>query len=226
MHEQNAAHSAPGEAYVEHATTIPPAPATPVVPMTQPVEPVAAYVPPAPTHSGAQRNTRLSRLLLRRTLRGLGAAGRALRPYALTLSVLVVSLAVIGWLSTLLMMPEGNAPSFARAESIPPAPAVESFLRGQQSYDGALMWDSFSEQLKAQLLSQGDSKPTWETRAQMEQRAGQKYMGYDYIGGVSLEGGSAMYFYLVDVESPRPDRSGPTSYVFTVDPDGKIIDIE
>jgi hypothetical protein len=222
MQEQSSLHGAPAEAYLEHATTIPPAPHAHI---PQPAEPVAPAAQ-APAYSRTQRSVRWWRLLLIRIIRGFGAFGRALRPHALTLAILVISLGVIGWLSALLWMPSGDMPSFSRADSIPPAVAVENFLRGQQNFDGAQMWDSLSEAVKAQLLSRGDSKPTWETRAQMEKRSGQKYGNFQYIGGVGLPDGGSMYFYLVDVESPRPDRGGPTSYVFTVDADGKIVNIE
>jgi hypothetical protein len=169
----------------------------------------------------------MSRLLLRRSLRGAVVTGRALRPYALTLTVAVVLLSVIGWMAASMFLPSGDpAQNFTRVASIPPAPAVENFIKGQQNFDGAMMWDSLSEQVKAQRLAQGDSKLTWQTRAEMDKRSGQKYRKYDYVGGVELQNGSSMFFYLVDVESPRPDRGGPTSYVFTVDQDGKILSIE
>lgn len=223
MYEPNLLHTS-GDQLVERATTIPTAPTLPAA--QQVPQPVVIPNGPSQTYSTARRTTSMTRLLLIRLLRTLGVIGRALWPYRLTLGVSLVFLAIIGVMGAMMIPTTSAQPNFARSASIPPAPSVENFIKGQQSYDGSMMWDSLSEQVKAQMLSRGYTKATWQARADMEKRAGQIYRKYDYIGGVSLQNGGGMYFYLVDVESPQPERNGPTSYVFTVDEDGKILNIE
>jgi len=226
MQESNVLQAAANEPLVDYATTIPTAPTLPASQDSRETIALPVASPRSATRGRvARRIIRLSRLLLIRALRGLVPVGRALWPYRLTLGVSAVLLAIIAWMALLLWMPPPDAPAFTRVASIPPAPAVERFIKGQQTYDGELMWESLSEEAKAQLLSRGDSKATWQARAEMDKRIGQIYRKYDYVGGVKLQHGG-IFFYLVDVVSPQPERNGPTSYVFTVDEDGKILSVE
>jgi hypothetical protein len=170
----------------------------------------------------------MMRLLLRRTLYLAVRMGRGLWPHRLTIALVLPLLALIGVMASAMFWDRvaTAGPAFSRADSIPPGSEVEKFLDGQRTYNAEKMWDSFSAEFKASLLDRGASMDTLKAQAQNEKLAGQSYPKTIYIGGVSLNDGGAIYFYLVDVKSPRADRNGPTSYVFTVDDKGKIARIE
>lgn len=52
---------------------------------------------------------------------------------------------------------------------------------------------------------------------------GLTYNRYDYIGGIPLDDGGAMYFYAVQVS--LQSQSAKVPMVITANPDGKIINI-
>lgn len=175
---------------------------------------------------------RLARLLLRRILYAGVMVWRVLRPRLLTVAIVGVLLCIIAIQSVMLLAQQssraGDAAGLNRAAAtIPPPPAVETFLRGQREYDADLMWGTFSDSLKAALSDRGFSKSTWQNQADRERQMGVRYVGYEYIAGLELhESRESVFFYLVDREIPSTDRAGATSYVFFVDQDGKISRIE
>ncbi|MFO7168072.1 MAG: hypothetical protein DIU80_008585, partial [Chloroflexota bacterium] len=113
--------------------------------------------------------------MLRRFLYGVVLVARALRPFAGAVIVGTISLVVIGWLSWQLWGPKPGGPSFERAESIPPAPAVQNYLQGRKSFDAELMWDSFSTSFQMAQLSQGASKAMLQSQANTEKLMGLQY---------------------------------------------------
>lgn len=190
----------------------------PVYPLTQPY--------------GAPPNLflRFLRLLLRRMLYGGVIAGRALRPYALSIVIVIVLIGIILFEAFLLVAPRlfqpNNQPVDTRVALLLPSSAIEDFLAAQRTYDAEKMWDTFSPRYQATLLDRGSSKATLAVQEENERSIGQKYLRYDYIGGLELNDGRKKFFYVITVESPRADMNGPISYIFTVDPDGKIVRIE
>lgn len=135
---------------------------------------------------------------------------------------------LIGLLSLLLVVPRlvsGRAePADGRVAAMPPAPAVEDFLRGQQTYDADLMWDSFSPQLRESLEGREITRDALAERVESERQAGRRYSDFKYIGGLALGNRQTMYFYAVDIASPQ--EQGTVSFVFTVGGDGKIVSVE
>jgi hypothetical protein len=182
------------------------------------------YYPPAPPVkiSVWTRFWRMNRLLLRRLLRGSMVVGRVLRPYAATLIVAIVLLGVIGWMSYLLWGPKAGVPSFQRANAIPPAGAIETFMQGQQSFNADMMWDAYSTDYQATQLASGASKATLQAMTTARHNQGFQYVHYDYIGGVAVGAGS-MYFYSVDLTVQNQHHYIPI--IFQTDADGKIVDI-
>src|SRR5262245_35561041 len=75
-------------------------PSQPAYPVPQP------YYAPAPKVGRFGRFRRLMRLLLRRSLYGSVVFGRAIRPYAGFVVVIIALLGVIGWMSYLLWGPK------------------------------------------------------------------------------------------------------------------------
>jgi hypothetical protein len=191
----------------------------PVYPAPQPPY---YYAPPAKP-SRWMRFRRLCRLMLRRLLYGGTIIGRFLRPYAGFVIVIIAMLGVIGWMSYMLWAPKAAPAAFKRAESLPPAAAVETFIKGQQDFNADMMWDAYSTDYQANQLAAGASKATLQAQASSQRSAGLKFDHYDYIGGVTLDNGS-MYFYSVDLSLQNQHARFPI--IFKADQDGKIIGID
>lgn len=201
-----------------------PAGAGPVAyPPAYPAQQTPYYAPPMPAGRWV-RFRRLSRLMLRRLLRGSMVVGRVLRPYAATLVVAIVLLGVIGWMSYMLWGPKAAPAAFQRADSIPPATAVETYIKGQQDYNADMMWDAYSTDYQTTQLANGASKATLQAQASGMRSAGLQFVRSDYIGGVQLDGGGSMYFYTIDLA--KAQQHGRFSYVFTADAHGKIVDVD
>jgi hypothetical protein len=181
------------------------------------------YAPPVKAGRWV-RFRRLCRLILRRMWYGAALGGRMLRPYAGFVIVILALLGVIGWMSYLLWAPKAAPAAFERVESLPPAPAVETYIKGQQDYDADKMWDAYSTDYQASQLANGASKATLQAQASNMRDAGLQFVHSDYIGGVQLDNGRSMYFYTIDLT--RADQHGRFPYVFTADADGKIIDVD
>src|SRR5215212_1077122 len=157
------------------------------------------YAPAPPVRAGRwTRTRRLGRLLLRRSWYGAMVLGRILRPYAAFVVVVIALLGVIGWMSYLLWAPKAAPAAFQRVDSLPPAPAVETYIKGQQDFNADMMWDAYSTDYQANQLANGASKATLQAQASSQRSAGLQFVHYDYIGGVTLDNGS-MYFYSVDL---------------------------
>lgn len=210
---------APGD--VRPGAYMPPPPPSATTPgVAQP----AQQLPPLQT--GHLR--RIVRLLLRRVFYGGEVAGRLLRPHIGWLIAVAVLVGIIIFQSFLLVVPRLIAATSGdtRAELLPPSAAVVTFLEGQASYDADLMWESFSPDLQDALVSRGGSKEALAAQAESERLAGQRYRKFEYIGGVPLDGDHRLYFYVVDIESPSPERDGRFSFIFTVDREGKILNLK
>jgi hypothetical protein len=169
------------------------------------------------------RFRRLARLILRRLLYVALVVGRFLRPYAAFVVVVLALLGVIGWMSYLLWAPKAAPAAFERADSLPPAAAVETFIKGQQDFNADMMWDAYSTDYQANQLASGASKATLQAQASSQRSAGLQFDHYDYIGGVTLDNGS-MYFYSVDLSLQNQHARFPI--IFKADQDGKIIGID
>jgi hypothetical protein len=191
----------------------------PVYPAQQP----PYYAPPIPAGRWV-RFRRLCRLMLRRLWYGRVVVGRALRPFAATLVVAIVLLGVIGWMSYLLWAPKVAPAAFQRADSLPPSPAVETFIKGQQDYNADMMWDAYSTSYQASQLANGASKATLQALANRVRTQGIQFVHSDYIGGVQIEDGGSTYFYSLDLAQGQQHRRFP--YIFTADADGKIVDVD
>ncbi len=188
----------------------------------------------APTPSIAQPSAfelaqRVSLLLLLRGRRLIGRGWLAVAPQFGWIALTGILLLVIAVLGLTVALPQvvaspGNDRSDLRVAAIPPAPAVLAFLRGQATFDADLMWEALSPELRTKLEAQAMNHETMAEQIERERRAGQRYHDYQYIGGLQIDNSRSMYFYVVEVSSS--EASDMVSYVFTVDRNGKIINIE
>jgi hypothetical protein len=181
------------------------------------------YTPPPVKVGRWSRTRRTGRLLLRRLWYGSAVVGRLARPYATFIVIMIALLGVIGWMSYLLWGPRSAPAVFERAESLPPAAAVETYIQGQQNFNADMMWDAYSTDYQANQLANGASKATLQAQASSQRTAGLQFVHYDYIGGVTLDNGS-MYFYSVDLSLQNQRARFPI--IFKADQDGKIIGID
>lgn len=198
-----------------------------------PGSPESGYVLPAQYtvgHARAPRRAgpltifaRTLRLILRRVLYVLVILLRPLRPYAGFVVVIAALLGVVAWMGYQQLAPGASAPADPRVPVMLPAPSVQNFIKGQQTYDAELMWEAFSTSYQATQLQRGASKATLQEQADRERSAGLRYVNYAYVGGVPLDNGGSMYFYAVDLELRGQREKMPV--VFTVDSDNKLINV-
>ena len=195
---------------------------TPAVLPAQPVpNPIA---PPAQRSGRFLVFRRLIRLLFRRWLYAMTVLFRLMRPVIGYVAVIVALLGVIGWMAIQLWWPAGDAPRDVRVAALAPTSAIESFLQGQQTYNAELMWQAYSADYQAAQLDRGATKAVLQAQADSQRRGGLQYVRADYIGGVKLEDGKSMYFYTVDLA--LASQHGKVPYIFTADPEGKILNID
>lgn len=186
----------------------------------QPPQHVATPTPSA--QPGRIRIIRTSaRLMLRRLLYGSVLLGRALKPFAALLALIVVLLGVITWMSFQLWWPR-TAAQDTRIQALSPAPAVGNYIKGMQSYDADLVWSAYSTNFQVGQLEKGASKDTLQTALDRLRTTGLKFAQADYVGGVPIDGGN-MYFYAVQLESQGESERIPM--IFRVDGDGRITSV-
>jgi hypothetical protein len=186
-------------------------------------QPASALAEPA---SRLDTLERLLRLLLRRLLYGLVVLGELIKPRIASIIIIAVLLGVIGFETLALVAPLfTRASADSRVALIEPNPAVVSFLQGQRDFDADKMWESFSADLQASLIDQDITKDALAQQLESERSAGQRYRGFEYVGGVNTASNQQMFFYVVDIDSPAPERNGKFSFVFIVDGSGKIVGI-
>jgi len=189
--------------------------------------PLGAYAP-APAPSALDVGARVVRLLVHRAFWYAEQLWLLARPHLGWLILTTFLLGVIAVLSLLLALPRlaREQPADIRVSWLQPAPAVVDFLRGQQTYDADLMWNSFSANFQESLQARDFTRETLAEQMEQERRNGQRYRKFEYIGGIRLPDNQAMYFYVVEVSVPQSARTRSISFVFTVDRDGKIVAIE
>jgi len=167
---------------------------------------------------------RAIRLMFRRWLYAMTLLFRWMRPVAGFVAVILVLLGVMGWMAAQLWLPSAGTQRDVRVAPLQPPGAVEAFLQGQQTYNAELMWEAYSPHYQAAQLQRGASKDMLQAQADSQRRRGLQYVHSDYIGGVKLDDGRSMYFYTVDLTLESQHATLP--YIFTADPQGKIVEID
>jgi hypothetical protein len=166
----------------------------------------------------------MARLIRRVLHRFIRSAVRA-RIVVAALLVLVVA----GGISAAIMSGGGLVSGFAGPSlSLPVgqhAPdATENFLKGQQTANADLVWNSFSDDVLSRMRAQGATKSDYQRRLEAGLQSGAKLEQLNYIGGQSLPDGTSMHFYVVAQRS-GPNRGDAVDYVpytFILNRVGKI----
>ena len=109
----------------------------------------------------------------------------------------------------------------------PPAASVDSYLSGLTTFDADQMWNSFSGEYLAGMENRGGSKDLLQQNLDEAQRRGATYDEINYIGSFNLNNGYQYFFYVVSRRGfSGPDQQEQIYYVFTVDPQGKIVAVQ
>lgn len=110
------------------------------------------------------------------------------------------------------------------SQQLPAAPVVDRYLQAQSNYDGAGMWDSLSDGLQQAMTAGGASVETLNAELESVKQEGRSFQSATYVGGVPLDEGQSVFFYVVNVRTPEGVNRVP--YIFVVDNGGKISTIQ
>lgn len=190
----------------------------------------AVISPPMPKASKA----RVGRRMMRRTVRGLNNARKAVfevRP-GLVVAFLLV-LALTGWFAYDKWLagsgdsasPTPNAANGGKVTLPPETPAVQSYLTAVQKGDTDALWNSLGAQEKAHRISRGDDKSVLDAVLKAEQQQGFTYSAFHYVAGYGKDGSAdpskgGIYFYIGDVG--KGTQKTPVPMVFMMDDKGQI----
>jgi len=122
--------------------------------------------------------------------------------------------------------PSGSGGSSATADTLPPSPATEDFIKGQTTFNAALMWQSFSGDLQQQLSQRGTNQQSLQRQLDQRKQSGSKIDEVKYVGGVQAADGNRLFMYVLTIEAPNQQGIAENHYVLTVDPTDKIIKVE
>ena len=117
-----------------------------------------------------------------------------------------------------LSLPSLSVPGTGRAPD-----ATENFLKGYQTSNGELVWNSYSQEIQDRFRNQGRTK--YDIQRQLENSAAQgaKYEQLNYVGGQNLPDGTSMQFYVVGIRTAqRSNDVNFVPYVFYLNRVGKI----
>jgi hypothetical protein len=108
------------------------------------------------------------------------------------------------------------------------APATtERYFQGQANYDSNMIWSVLSDDLKARAEANGSTQNDLQSQLDDAKAAGRQVDQINYIGNYDMQNGQSMQFYVATVsQSPTDPAPSPIFYVFTLDTDGKILDIQ
>lgn len=113
--------------------------------------------------------------------------------------------------------------STASANSGEPV-AIQTFLRGQQEFNAALMWESISDELRTTLERQGETPQTMQRKLDLERASGRQFTAHEYVAQRTLSNGNTVHFYMLT--RAQGDQVRQIPYLFTIDQAGKIAGID
>jgi hypothetical protein len=147
-----------------------------------------------------------------------------LNPGALVATLAVVVLVVAAIVALPLFVRQIPGLSNLRPQSAPTA--TEDYLRGNQTYNADLVWNSLDSDAQSRLSAQGGSRDDLQQQMDAAKQRGVQISEMSYIGGKSLPDGTSMQFYLVGVRQQQGSNVDYQPYMFTLDRDGKIAKVQ
>jgi len=144
---------------------------------------------------------------------------------ALTALLVLVVMAGIGFGVYSLVAGSGLQLALPRAAGAT-SNAAENFLKGNQTYDATLVWDSLNDDSHKRFEAAGGAQAI---QAQLNQAKehGVKIEQIEFIGKHDLPDGTSMQFFLVARQTPLTgSQLEYVPYVFTIDQSGKIANVQ
>lgn len=150
------------------------------------------------------------------------------------LPAVIVTIAVVGslfWLATNQVAVPGVGKLGMGSEPAAvgsPRIAAEAYLTGSKEFAAQMIWDTYSDELKQRKQRNGETlEATQRSLNQMKQQ-GFKITGYKYVFGTTLDDGNSVHLYIVSmsVTTPQGEQSGQQPYTFTINPQGKIVNVD
>lgn len=170
----------------------------------------------------------LFKVLLRKTLLGLVVGLQTASRHKLSTALVGLLLVALIWANLRLQSSAtaGGALSALSAGqgSVAPAPIIESYLKAQNRFDAGVMWETMSERYQKILATRGVNAEILQQQLDMARSHGRHFKDITYVAGYELNDGSSIYLYVVTVEMDGESQQVP--HLFTVDPNGKIDNIE
>ena len=77
-------------------------------------------------------------------------------PYAVFVGIVTVLLGVIVWMGVQLWWPSASTTQDVRVVALPPPPAVQNYIQGQQTFNADLMRESLSTDIPGQSPAERD----------------------------------------------------------------------
>jgi hypothetical protein len=105
--------------------------------------------------------------------------------------------------------------------------ATENYMKGTETFNADLVWNSLSDDAQNRYKSRGGSQQQLQQQMDQARQAGAELDQVTYIGGQSFPDGTSMHFYTVLTKGPQVQSTAePIPYVFTLDPSGKIARVQ
>ena len=147
-----------------------------------------------------------------------------LNPAALIGAVLVIVLVV----AAVIAVPRfiGSVPGLSNLRTQSAPSATEDYLRGNQTYNADLVWNSLDNDAQSRFSAQGGSRDDLQQQMDAAKQRGVQIAETSYIGGKSLPDGTSMQFYLVGIREQSGSNVDYQPYMFTLDRDGKIAKVQ
>jgi hypothetical protein len=147
-----------------------------------------------------------------------------LHPGTLVASLAVLVLVVAAIIALPLYIGQIPGLSSLRSQSAPAS--TEAYLRGNQTYNADLVWNSLDSDAQSRLSAQGGSRDDLQQQMDAAKQRGVQIAETSYIGGKSLPDGTSMQFYLVGIRQQSGANIDYQPYMFTLDRDGKIAKVQ
>ncbi len=147
-----------------------------------------------------------------------------LHPAVLIASLAILVIVVAGVIAAPLYV--GSIPGLANLRTQTAPAATEDYLRGNQTYNADLVWNSLDSDAQSRLSAQGGSRDDLQQQMDAAKQRGMQVAEMSYVGGKSLPDGTSMQFYLVGIRDQAGSSIDYQPYMFTLDRNGKIAKVQ
>lgn len=103
---------------------------------------------------------------------------------------------------------------------------VEEYVAAMEAFDAERMWATYNDDVRRELSSRGRSAAELQRGIESARAAGAKIDAAIRIGNYPLRDGRRYVFYIIRRSGFPPD-GGPEEvyFIFTVDPNGKLLSV-